>query len=128
VEGNAELAQPERTPAARLSRRRRRHRQRNARLGLRSSRRRGRERRQEDGDGDERGAHGAHTSGTTAATTSASARRRLSLTVTALVVLSFGIAMTMNGDIPYDQFWIIFGLIAWALSAATGIFFISPLR
>jgi len=42
------------------------------------------------------------------------------------VVLIFGIAMTMNGDIPYDQFWIIFGLIAWASSAATGIFFLTP--
>src|SRR5215475_10718389 len=28
------------------------------------------------------------------------------------VVLGFGIAMTMNGDIGYNQFWIVFGLIA----------------
>lgn len=42
------------------------------------------------------------------------------------VVLIFGIAMTMNAEIPYDQFWIIFGLIAWAASAATGIFFLTP--
>src|SRR5436305_2416782 len=42
------------------------------------------------------------------------------------VVLGFGIAMTMNGDIPYNQFWIIFGLVAWALSAATGIAFLGP--
>jgi uncharacterized membrane protein len=27
---------------------------------------------------------------------------------------------------PYDQFWLIFGLIAWALSAATGILFLGP--
>src|SRR6266487_3428484 len=40
------------------------------------------------------------------------------------VVLGFGIAMTMNFDIPYNQFWIIFGLVAWALSAATGILFL----
>jgi uncharacterized membrane protein len=46
--------------------------------------------------------------------------------IMSFVVLGFGIAMTMNGDIPYDQFWIIFGLIAWAASAATGIFFIAP--
>ena len=46
--------------------------------------------------------------------------------IMSFVVLIFGIAMTMNGDIPYDQFWIVFGLIAWAASAATGIFFISP--
>jgi hypothetical protein len=43
-----------------------------------------------------------------------------------LVVLAFGIAMTTNADIPYDQFWIIFGLVAWAVSAATGIFFLTP--
>jgi uncharacterized membrane protein len=42
------------------------------------------------------------------------------------LVLGFGIAMTMNGDIPYDQFWLIFGLVAWALSAATGIAFLGP--
>src|SRR5512142_1037035 len=42
------------------------------------------------------------------------------------VVLGFGIAMTMNGDIGYNQFWIIFGLIAWAASAATGILFLGP--
>ena len=42
------------------------------------------------------------------------------------VVLGFGIAMTANGDIAYNQFWIVFGLIAWALSAATGILFLGP--
>jgi uncharacterized membrane protein len=42
------------------------------------------------------------------------------------VVLGFGIAMTANGNIGYDQFWIVFGLIAWAASAATGILFLGP--
>src|SRR5436309_509127 len=42
------------------------------------------------------------------------------------VVLGFGIAMTMNGDIPYNQFWLIFGLVAWTLSAASGIVFLGP--
>jgi uncharacterized membrane protein len=42
------------------------------------------------------------------------------------VVLGFGIAMTAKGDIGYNQFWIIFGLIAWAASAATGILFLGP--
>jgi uncharacterized membrane protein len=46
--------------------------------------------------------------------------------VMSFIVLGFGIAMTMNGDIPYDQFWLIFGLVAWALSAATGILFLGP--
>jgi uncharacterized membrane protein len=46
--------------------------------------------------------------------------------VMSFVVLGFGIAMTSNGDIPYNQFWLIFGLVAWALSAATGILFLGP--
>ena len=46
--------------------------------------------------------------------------------VMSFLVLGFGIAMTSNGDIPYNQFWIIFGLVAWALSAATGILFLGP--
>jgi uncharacterized membrane protein len=41
-------------------------------------------------------------------------------------VLAFGIAMTAKGDIGYNQFWIIFGLVAWALSAGTGILFLEP--
>jgi uncharacterized membrane protein len=46
--------------------------------------------------------------------------------VMSFVVLGFGIAMTSNADIAYDQFWLIFGLVAWALSAATGILFLGP--
>ena len=42
------------------------------------------------------------------------------------VVLGFGIAMTAKGDIGYDQFWIVVGLVAWALSAAAGILFLGP--
>jgi hypothetical protein len=42
------------------------------------------------------------------------------------VVLGFGIGMTQNLSISYDQFWLIFGLVAWALSAATGILFLGP--
>ena len=42
------------------------------------------------------------------------------------VVLGFGFAMTANGDIGYNQFWIIFGLVAWAVSATTGILFLTP--
>ena len=42
------------------------------------------------------------------------------------VVLGFGIGMTQNLGIPYNQFWLIFGLVAWGLSAATGILFLGP--
>ena len=46
--------------------------------------------------------------------------------VMSFVVLGFGFAMISNGDIPYDQFWLIFGLVAWGISAATGILFLGP--
>ena len=46
--------------------------------------------------------------------------------VMSFAVLGFGIGMTVNGSIGYNQFWIIFGLVAWALSAATGILFLGP--
>src|SRR5947208_13768761 len=41
--------------------------------------------------------------------------------VMSFVVLGFGIGMTQNLGIAYDQFWLIFGLVAWVLSAATGV-------
>jgi uncharacterized membrane protein len=46
--------------------------------------------------------------------------------VMSFVVLGFGFGMISNADIPYDQFWLIFGLVAWGISAATGILFLGP--
>ncbi|HEY2939824.1 MAG TPA: DUF2269 family protein [Gaiellaceae bacterium] len=46
--------------------------------------------------------------------------------VMSFAVLGFGIGMTSNAGIGYDQFWLVFGLVAWALSAATGILFLGP--
>jgi uncharacterized membrane protein len=46
--------------------------------------------------------------------------------VMSFVVLGFGIGMTENLSIAYDQFWLIFGVVAWGLSAATGILFLGP--
>jgi uncharacterized membrane protein len=46
--------------------------------------------------------------------------------VMSLIVFGFGVAMTANGNIGYNQFWIIFGLAAWAASAATGILYLGP--
>jgi uncharacterized membrane protein len=46
--------------------------------------------------------------------------------VMSFVVLGFGIGMTQNLGIAYDQFWLIFGVVAWGLSAATGILFLGP--
>ena len=46
--------------------------------------------------------------------------------IMSFVVLGFGIGMIENLNWGWDQFWIVFGLVAWALSAATGIFFLGP--
>jgi uncharacterized membrane protein len=46
--------------------------------------------------------------------------------LTSIVVLVFGIAMMANGNLAYDEFWVVFGLIAWAASAATGILYLTP--
>jgi uncharacterized membrane protein len=42
------------------------------------------------------------------------------------VVLAMGIAMTINGDLDWGQFWLVFGLVAWAISTAIGIGFLTP--
>src|SRR5205807_10198773 len=42
------------------------------------------------------------------------------------VALGFAIAITPSCKIAYNPFCIIFGLVAWALSAATGILFLEP--
>jgi uncharacterized membrane protein len=46
--------------------------------------------------------------------------------IMSFVVLAFGIGMIENLNWGWDQFWIVFGLVAWALSAATGILFLGP--
>jgi hypothetical protein len=46
--------------------------------------------------------------------------------IMSFVVLGFGIGMIENLNWGWDHFWIVFGLIAWALSAATGIVFLGP--
>jgi hypothetical protein len=40
--------------------------------------------------------------------------------VMSFVVLGFGIAMTSNGDIPYNQFWIISGLVRSSSASSPG--------
>jgi uncharacterized membrane protein len=46
--------------------------------------------------------------------------------IMSFLVLGFGIGMIENLNWGWDQFWIVFGLVAWALSAATGILFLGP--
>ena len=47
-------------------------------------------------------------------------------TPASFVVLGFGIAMIEKGGLDWGEFWILFALIGWGLSAATGIFFLGP--
>jgi uncharacterized membrane protein len=42
------------------------------------------------------------------------------------VVLGMGIAMTINGDLDWGRFWLVFGLIAWGISTAIGVGFLTP--
>ena len=42
------------------------------------------------------------------------------------VVLGMGIAMTINGDLDWGRFWLVFGLVAWAISTAIGVGFLTP--
>ena len=43
------------------------------------------------------------------------------------VVIAFGIAlMHERSDFDYGQFWVIFGLIGWALSGTIGVGFVGP--
>jgi uncharacterized membrane protein len=43
-----------------------------------------------------------------------------------LLVLVTGVAMTINGDLDWGDFWIIFGLVAWAISTAIGVGYLTP--
>jgi len=46
----------------------------------------------------------------------------------ALLVLAFGFGLMQNDQSPwtYDQFFVVFALVGWAVSAATGMFFLGP--
>jgi uncharacterized membrane protein len=42
------------------------------------------------------------------------------------LVLATGIATTINGDLDWGEFWIVFGLVAWGISTAIGIGYLTP--
>jgi len=42
------------------------------------------------------------------------------------VVIAFGIAVMHETHTDYGQFWVIFGLIGWALAGGLGIGFVGP--
>jgi uncharacterized membrane protein len=41
-------------------------------------------------------------------------------------VFGFGVAMLEKSGQPWDQFWVIFGLVGWSLAMAIGIGFVGP--
>jgi uncharacterized membrane protein len=42
------------------------------------------------------------------------------------VVIAFGIAMMFEADLDWGQFWVIFGLIGWAIAGCVGVGFVGP--
>jgi len=42
------------------------------------------------------------------------------------IVIGFGIALTRELHIGYDQFWVIFGLVGWTIAAVVGVGFVGP--
>ena len=42
------------------------------------------------------------------------------------VVIAFGLALMHEGDHDWGQFWVIFGLVGWAVAALIGVGFVGP--
>ena len=42
------------------------------------------------------------------------------------VVIGFGIALMHELHIAYGQFWVVFGLVGWAIAAVVGVGFVGP--
>jgi len=42
------------------------------------------------------------------------------------VTLAFGIALMLEGDLDWSQFWVLFGLVGWAIAAVVGVAFVGP--
>jgi uncharacterized membrane protein len=42
------------------------------------------------------------------------------------VTIAFGIALMVEGDLDWGQFWVIFGLIGWFIAGCVGVGFVGP--
>lgn len=40
--------------------------------------------------------------------------------------LAFGIALMLEADLDWSQFWVIFGLVGWTIAATVGVGFVGP--
>jgi uncharacterized membrane protein len=47
-------------------------------------------------------------------------------TPAAFLSIAFGVALMAEGDLAWDQFWVIFGLVGWAIAAVVGVAFVGP--
>jgi uncharacterized membrane protein len=42
------------------------------------------------------------------------------------VTLAFGVALMVESDLDWGQFWVIFGLVGWTIAAIVGVGFVGP--
>jgi uncharacterized membrane protein len=42
------------------------------------------------------------------------------------VTLAFGIALMLEGDLDWGEFWVVFGLVGWTIAAVVGVGFVGP--
>jgi uncharacterized membrane protein len=42
------------------------------------------------------------------------------------VTLSFGIALMLESNLDWGQFWVLFGLVGWVIAAVVGVGFVGP--
>jgi uncharacterized membrane protein len=47
-------------------------------------------------------------------------------TPTLVVTLVFGVILMQKGNFDWGQFWVIFGLVGWAIAAMVGVAFVGP--
>jgi len=47
-------------------------------------------------------------------------------TPTLFFVFGFGVALVEKSGVPWDQFWVVFGIVGWSLAMAIGISFVGP--
>jgi uncharacterized membrane protein len=47
-------------------------------------------------------------------------------TPTLFVVFGFGVALVEKANLPWDQFWIVFGIVGWSLATVIGVGFVGP--
>jgi uncharacterized membrane protein len=47
-------------------------------------------------------------------------------TPTLFFVFAFGVALVEKSGVPWDQFWVVFGIVGWALAMTIGITFVGP--